>query len=62
MDVPQLLTTETVGVDGVAFGCAFPPPGALSHPPTVWVTVNMPEVDTVIDGDIAPVLHISVPV
>ena len=49
--------TVTVGCDGVAFGAAFPLPSALSHPFTICFTVNVPAVDTVIDIDVAPVLH-----
>jgi putative N-acetylmannosamine-6-phosphate epimerase len=39
-DVPlQLLTTFTVGVDGVVFGDAVPEPASLVQPLTDWVTV-----------------------
>ena len=62
MDVPQPLTTDTDGVAGVLFGAAVFPPGALVHPFTVCVTVNVPPANTVIDGDVAPLLHNSVPI
>ena len=40
VDVPlQLLTTFTIGVDGVVFGAAVPDPAALVQPSTVCVTV-----------------------
>jgi tetrahydromethanopterin S-methyltransferase subunit F len=35
VDVPQLSTTVTTGVDGVAVGFATPVPGSEIHPPTV---------------------------
>ena len=38
-ELPQLLTTDTVGADGVVFGAAIPLPGGLVVPETVWVTV-----------------------
>jgi hypothetical protein len=39
VDVPQLLTTFTVGADGTALGAETPLPAALVQPLTVWVTV-----------------------
>ena len=39
-ELPQLLTTLTVGVAGIAFGADTPVPAALIHPfAVVWVTV-----------------------
>ena len=56
-DVPQPLTTITTGADGIAFGKATPEPDALVHPFTVWVTVYVPALLTVIEEPVAPVLH-----
>ena len=56
-ELPQLFTTVTVGADGIAFGAATPLPAALVHPFTVWVTVYVPAVVTVIDDVVAPLLH-----
>ena len=39
MELPQLLTTDTVGADGEIFGAAIPLPVGLVHPFTVWLTV-----------------------
>jgi hypothetical protein len=38
-ELPQLFTTFTEGVAGMVNGAARPEPGALVHPPDVWVTV-----------------------
>ena len=38
-ELPQLFTTVTTSVDGVAFGAATPLREGLVHPFTVWVTV-----------------------
>jgi hypothetical protein len=38
-DVPQLFTTVTTGVDGIAVGDAVPDPAKLVHPFTVAVTL-----------------------
>ena len=38
-ELPQLLTTDTVGADGVVLGAAIPLPAVLVHPFTVCVTV-----------------------
>jgi hypothetical protein len=62
VDEPQLLTTDTPGAGGVVFGAAVPLPAALGHPFIVCVTVNVPELNTVIDADVEPLLHKSVPV
>lgn len=34
-ELPQLLATVTIGVEGITFGAAVPTPGALVTPPTV---------------------------
>jgi len=61
-ELPQLLTTDTVGAVGIDFGAAVPLPDGLVHPFTVCVTVYTPPVVTVIDGVVAPLLHNSDPV
>ena len=38
-ELPQLFTTVTTGVCGIAFGAAIPWPSGLVHPPTVLVIV-----------------------
>ena len=38
-ELPQLLTTPTVGAEGTAIGADIPLPTALVHPETVCVTV-----------------------
>ena len=55
VDVPHPSTTVTIGVDGIAVGAATPDPGKLVQPATVCVTVNVPPVDTVIDGVVSVV-------
>jgi len=62
MDVPQLFTTVTTGVDGVVFGEAVAEPAELTQPFTVCVTLYDPAFETVIDAVVAPVLHANVPV
>ena len=63
MEVPQLSTTDTVGADIFEFnGAAVPLPDELVHPFTVWVTVYVPAVVTVIDEVVAPLLHNKEPV
>jgi hypothetical protein len=61
-ELPQLLTTETVGADGIVFGAAVPLPAALVHPSIVWVTVYVPPVVTSIDEVVEPLLHNNEPV
>ena len=61
VELPQLLTTVTTGVAGVATGAAMPEPAALVQPLTVLVTVYVPAVVTVIEAVVAPVLHNIVP-
>ena len=51
-----------MGADGVLFGAEVPVPGELIHPLTVCVTVYVAALETVIDGDVAPLLHNRVPV
>jgi hypothetical protein len=54
-ELPQLLVTLTVGVEGTAFGAAVPVPDALLHPtPLVAVTEYVPELVTVMDEVTAP--------
>ena len=60
--LPQLSTTDTVGANGIVFGAATPLPGGLVQPFTVWVTVYVPAVVTVIDEVVAPLLHNKEPV
>ena len=62
VELPQLSTTDTVGADGISFGAATPLREGLVHPFTVWVTVYVPAVVTVIDEVVAPLLHNKEPV
>jgi len=62
VDVPQLFTTVTTGVDGIAFGAAVAEPAALTQPFTVCVTLYDPAFATIIDAVVAFVLHNKVPV
>jgi hypothetical protein len=63
VDVPlQLSTTEIVGATGAVLGSAKPLAAALLHPAIVCCTTRLPNVLTVIDGVVSPVLHIRVPV
>jgi len=62
VELPQVFTTVTTGADGIAFGAATPLPEGLVHPFTVWVTVNVPAVVTVMDEVVAPLLHNKEPV
>ena len=62
IELPQLSTTDTVGADGIAYGAAAPLREGLVHPFTVWVTVYVPAVATVIDEVVAPLLHNRSPV
>ena len=61
VELPQLFTTVTTGVAGVATGAAVPEPAALVQPLTVLVTVLVPAVVTVIDAVVWPVLQRIVP-
>lgn len=60
-ELPQLFRTETVGSNGMLFGAATAFAGALVQPFTVCVTVYVPALITVMDGDVAPLLHSNVP-
>src|SRR6185295_17808411 len=62
VELPQLLTTVTVGTETLAFnGAAIPLPAGLLHPFTVCVTLYVPAEVTVIEGVVAPVFHNSDP-
>jgi hypothetical protein len=62
-ELPQLSVTDTMGVATTGFtGAAVPLTAMLVHPFTVWVTLYVPAADTVIDGEVAPVLHNNEPV
>ena len=39
VELPQLFTTVTTGVDGIATGAAMPEPNVLAQVPTVLLTV-----------------------
>jgi len=63
VELPQLSTTDTMGADIFEFnGAVVPLPDELVHPFTVWVTVYVPAVVTVIDEVVAPLLHNKEPV
>jgi hypothetical protein len=61
-ELPQLLTTDTVGVGGTTFGADTPLPAALMHPLIVCVTVYVAALLTVIEFVMAPLLHNNDPV
>ena len=56
-ELPQLLATLTDGATGVVFGEAVTLLAILVHPFTVWVTVYIPGLFTVIDAVVSVVLH-----
>ena len=60
-ELPQLLTTVTTGVAGVATGAATPEPAAVIQPFNVLVTVYVPGAVTVMEAVVAPLLHKIVP-
>ena len=62
IELPQLLTTVTPGTATVPVGAAVPLPSTLVQLFTVWVTVYVPAVDTVMDEVVAPLLHNKLPV
>ena len=65
VDVPsQLFVTASVGAGGGFCGAAVTELlAALVHPPTVWVTVNVPGALTVLGlAAVLPSLQVSVPV
>jgi hypothetical protein len=55
VDIPQLSTTVTTGVEGKANGFATPVPGSDVQPPAVEVTVYGPPVETVIEAVVSVV-------
>jgi hypothetical protein len=61
-ELPQLLTTATIGTATVPVGAAVPLPATLVQPLIVWVTVYVPAADTVMDEVVAPLLHNKDPV
>ena len=62
IELPQLFTTVTTGVDGIACGAATALPEGLAHPFTICVTEYVPAVVTVIDEVVAPLFHNKEPV
>src|SRR4030095_3755119 len=56
-ELPQLLTTAIPGADGIGIGAAVPLAIGLEQPSTVWFTVYVPAVVTVIELVVSPVLH-----
>ena len=61
-ELPQLLTTDTVGADGITLGADVPLPAALMHPFIVWVTVQIDESVTVIEVAVEALPHNNDPV
>jgi hypothetical protein len=61
-ELPQLLTTDTVGAAGTTNGADAWLPAWLVHPFTVCVTVYVAEFVTVIDAIVALLLHNNDPV
>ncbi len=61
-ELPQLLVVVTVGGIGFGFGADVPLPSELVQPSAVCVTEYMPAVATVIDEEVAPLLHNREPV
>jgi hypothetical protein len=61
-ELPQLLTTVTVGAVGTVLGAATPLRVALVQPFTVCVTVYVPAVVTVMEFVVPPLLHNNEPV
>jgi hypothetical protein len=60
IDVPQLFTTVTTGVNGTPVGAAVAEPAKLVHPFTVEVTLYVPA-GTVMVEDVALLFHNKVP-
>ena len=56
-ELPQLLLTDIPGADGIGIGAAVPFATGLEQPSTVWLTVYVPAIVTVIEVDVSPVLH-----
>jgi hypothetical protein len=61
-ELPQSLTTATVGAAGIAFGDAVALRVELVQPLIVWMIPYAPPVVTVIDEVVAPLLHNNEPV
>ena len=61
-ELPQLSTTVTPGVTGIAFGAAVALVNELVHPPTDCDKVYVPAVVTVMELVVSPVLHDNDPV
>lgn len=61
-ELPQLSATETVGAGGVVFGAAVPLPVKLLQPFTVCVTEYIPAFATVMEDEVAALLHNREPV
>ena len=59
VELPQLSVTVTAGAAGIGVGFATIDPFGLTQPETVWVTVYVPLVNTVIDEVDSPVDHIK---
>lgn len=51
-----------MGAEGIDLGADVPLAPVLVHPFTVWVTVYVPAVATVMEEVLAPVFHNNVPV
>ena len=60
-ELPQLFTTLTTGVGGKIKGDDEPLPAGPVHPLIVCTTVYVAELFTVINEDVDPLLHRSVP-
>jgi len=57
-ELPQLFTTDTVGADGTGFGDDVPLAGVLTQPlAETWVSEYVCALFTVMDVEVAPVLH-----
>ena len=62
-ELPQLLTTVTVGADGTVLGADVTFAAGLIHPfVDVCVAVYVAALVTVIEADVAPLLHNNEPV
>jgi hypothetical protein len=61
-ELSQLFSTVTAGATGIVFGSATPLAGELLQPFTDCVTVYIPGFDTLIDEEVAPLLHNKEPV
>lgn len=61
-ELPQLSTTVTPGVTGIAFGAAVALANELVHPPADCDKVYVPAVGNVMELVVSPVLHDNDPV